>query len=149
MPFLEKEHIFIAHVFYYLVQPGPAAAFLWEGPVIKMSAASLSRVLNLGNKMVPKMHLPLYICWTPVLHIIPRRKNAVPALTHHDVLHDRLQHHFLICVFHQYELGKVFKNQLLEFWQILPWEKKITACSHCKETAVQKTEHRLPREWSQ
>lgn len=41
-------------------------------------------------------------------------------LTLQDVLHDRLQHHLLVRVLHQDEPGKVFKDQLLEAWQLLP-----------------------------
>lgn len=40
-------------------------------------------------------------------------------LTLEDVLHDCLQHHLLIRVLHQDEPGKVFKDQLLEAWQLL------------------------------
>lgn len=41
-------------------------------------------------------------------------------LTLQDVLHDCLQHHLLIRVLHQDEPSKVFKDQLLEAWQLLP-----------------------------
>lgn len=41
-------------------------------------------------------------------------------LTLQDVLHDCLQYHLLVCVLHQDEPGKVFKDQLLESWQLLP-----------------------------
>lgn len=37
-----------------------------------------------------------------------------------DVLHDRLQHHLLVCVLHQDEPGKVLEDQLLEPGQLLP-----------------------------
>lgn len=46
-----------------------------------------------------------------------------PLLTLQDVLHDRLQHHLLVCVLHQDEPGKVFKDQLLEAWQLLPGKR--------------------------
>lgn len=41
------------------------------------------------------------------------------TLTHHDVLHDRQQHHLLKDVFHQDETRKVLKDQLLETRKLL------------------------------
>lgn len=40
-------------------------------------------------------------------------------LTHHYVLGDGLQHHLLIHVFHQQELGEVLKDELFEAGQLL------------------------------
>lgn len=57
---------------------------------------------------------PLYAALADAAHGPPS------LLTLQDVLHDRLQHHLLICVLHQDEPGKVFKDQLLEAWQLLP-----------------------------
>lgn len=48
-----------------------------------------------------------------------RLNYSLPLLTHHDVLGDRLQHHLLIHVFHQQELGEVLKDELFEVRQLL------------------------------
>lgn len=46
------------------------------------------------------------------------------TLTHHDILADRLQDHFLKDVLYQYESREVLKDELLELGQILDVKDK-------------------------
>lgn len=57
-------------------------------------------------------------------------------LTHHDVLHDRQQHHLFKYVFHQDETRKVFKNQLLEARKLL-WVDRKSLAQHVSEQQLQ------------
>lgn len=65
------------------------------------------------------------------------------GLTHHDVLHDRLQHHLFKDVFHQDKLRKVFKDQLLEARQFLGVTKRKEISSACFKTFTECTIFRI------
>lgn len=53
--------------------------------------------------------------------------NRLYRLTHHDVLHGRVQHHLLKDVLHQDEAGEILKDQFLEARQLLVF---TTATKH-------------------
>lgn len=58
-------------------------------------------------------------------------------LTHHDVLHDRVQHHLLKDVLHQDETRKVLEDQLLKTRQLLATRGKSMRTENPKESLTQ------------
>lgn len=57
--------------------------------------------------------------WYRLLSPLWEQKEFDEELTHHNVLHDRLQDHFLKDVLHQDEPRKILKDQLLKARQLL------------------------------
>lgn len=65
------------------------------------------------------MTMPSFMSWVDVV--------TDRGLTHHDVLHDRQQHHLFEDIFHQDETWEVFKDQLLEARKLLLVDRKSLA----------------------